>query len=120
MPIRTIGEAVLEARTAREELKKRPRWGRWRLDRKTHHLVCRIPNHPHAEYDIPLTQCRRPADVLKWLAHVQHKSWATARIMFDLFRAFDSLFALEGWAAQRGPQRDPIAHLKKSGWLELK
>jgi hypothetical protein len=120
---KTVDQLIAEDNAARAAKRRRPRWGAWILVRRpTPMLVCRIPGH-RACYDISLSTCVRAAEVLDWIAQINKKSWATREMVGDLVRAFDDLFHLQAVFCSFGhtrPDIDPIAALRRDGWLETR
>jgi hypothetical protein len=64
------------------------RWGNWEFDPKNLTL-----EHKGEGYEIDLERIHTSAAVLDWIFQIQGKSWADAKTMHDLLRAFDDILS---------------------------
>jgi len=60
-------------------------WGEWRLQAENLTL-----QHPH--YEIDLENISDSAKMLDWIFQLEHKTWATEKVLADLLSAFDDIF----------------------------
>ncbi len=66
------------------------RWGEWVFVESNNTLISKNDMHPN--YEIDLDQCNTPKEILQWIMHIHHKTWATDETVMNLIRAFDHLF----------------------------
>ena len=64
------------------------RWGNWKFDPKNLTL-----EHSGEGYEIDLERIHTCAAMLDWIFQIQAKSWADAKTMRDLLRAFDDILS---------------------------
>lgn len=81
-----------------------PRWWPWHLNPDTMTLQLPYPGDPdsityHVMHEVALSECRRSAEVLDWVAQVAGKRWEpyhdTAAVVAGLVFAFDDVLHLQ-------------------------
>ncbi len=52
-------------------------------------IVLSPPEYGQDTYEIPWRSASSPTAVLDWIYQIQHKTWATPEMVYDLVTAFD-------------------------------
>ncbi len=100
----SVEEILKNAEIEKAELKRNPIWGNWKLNKKNKTLDYLLGNH---EYEIDLETLYSSAEVLDWIFQILDKTWATPETIWNLCKALDYIFDIQGVFCSGGYEQNP-------------